>query len=69
MSQDKVYKTVEITGTSATSVDEAISAGINKARQTLRGLDWFEVVQVRGHLSDEGIEHIQVTMKVGFRLE
>ncbi|MFF1510922.1 dodecin [Streptomyces sp. NPDC058326] len=63
------YRVTEIVGTSTEGVDEAIRNGIDRAAQTLRGLDWFEVTQVRGHIVDGSIEHYQVGLKVGFRLE
>jgi dodecin len=66
---DHVYKSVEITGTSPDSVQAAIDSAIAKAAESLRHLDWFEVVGVRGHLEDGRVAHYQVTMKVGFRLE
>jgi flavin-binding protein dodecin len=66
---DHVYRVTEIVGSSSQSVDEAIRNGIERANQTLRNLDWFEVSQVRGHLEDGAVAHFQVTMKVGFRLE
>jgi flavin-binding protein dodecin len=66
---DHVYKSVEITGTSPESVQAAIDGAIAKASETLRHLDWFEVVGVRGHLEDGRVAHYQVTLKVGFRLE
>jgi flavin-binding protein dodecin len=65
-----VYKTVEITGSSPDGVKEAIDRAIAKASETLRNLDWFEVVAVRGHIGEGGaVAHYQVTLKVGFRLE
>jgi len=63
------YKLTEIVGTSEDSMDDAIRNGIAKASKSLRNLDWFEVTNVRGHLTDGAIGHYQVTMKVGFRLE
>jgi len=66
---DNVYKSVEITGTSTDGVNEAIDGAIAKASQSLRNLDWFEVVGIRGHIEDGGIAHYQVTLKIGFRLE
>ncbi|MEU1279715.1 dodecin [Streptomyces sp. NPDC005805] len=63
------YRVTEIVGTSTDGVDQAIRNGIDRASQTLRGLDWFEVTQVRGHIVDGRIEHYQVGLKVGFRLE
>jgi hypothetical protein len=50
-------------------VDQAIRNGLARAAETLRNLDWFEVVEIRGHLVDNAIGHVQVRMKVGFRLD
>jgi flavin-binding protein dodecin len=66
---DHIYKTVEITGSSTDGVTEAINGAIAKASQTLRNIDWFEVVGIRGHVSSGGVAHYQVTVKIGFRLE
>lgn len=66
---DHVYKSIEITGSSPEGVTQAIDRAIAKASQTLRGLDWFEVTEVRGHIEDGAVAHYQVTVKVGFRLE
>ncbi|MEU4202733.1 dodecin [Streptomyces sp. NPDC045470] len=63
------YRVTEIVGTSPEGVDAAIRNGVKRAARTLRGLDWFEVTQVRGHIVDGDIEHYQVGLKVGFRLE
>ena len=63
------YRVTEIVGTSHEGIDDAIRNGINRASQTLRGLDWFEMTEVRGHIVDGDIEHYQVGMKVGFRLD
>ena len=66
---DHVYKTVEITGSSPNNVDEAIRNAISKASQTLRHLEWFEVIDVRGMIADNALAYYQVTVKLGFRLE
>ena len=66
---DYVYKSVEITGSSSDGVTEAIDRAVAKASETLRNLDWFEVVNVRGHIADGRVAHYQVTLKIGFRLE
>ena len=66
---DHVYKSVEITGSSPKGVTEAIETAVGKASQSLRNLDWFEVVGVRGHIEDGRVAHYQVTLKIGFRLE
>ena len=66
---DHVYKSVEITGSSPQGVTEAIDRAIGKASETLRNIDWFEVISVRGHVADAKVAHYQVTLKIGFRLE
>ncbi|WP_341358600.1 dodecin [Georgenia sp. M64] len=66
---DHTYKVSEIVGTSPDGVDQAIRNALAKASETLHGLDWFEVVNVRGHLEEGAIKHFQVTMKIGFRLD
>ncbi|MBT2400520.1 dodecin [Streptomyces sp. ISL-100] len=66
---DHTYRVTEIVGTSTEGLDQAIRNGIDRASQTLRGLDWFEMTQVRGHIVEGRIEHFQVGLKVGFRIE
>jgi flavin-binding protein dodecin len=66
---DHTYRVTEIVGSSHEGVDAAIRNGIRRASRTLRNLDWFEVTQVRGEIVDGEIEHYQVGLKVGFRLE
>ncbi len=66
---DRTYRVTEIVGTSPDSIDDAVRNGLRRAAHTLRHLDWFEITQVRGQLDDGEIAHIQVGMKVGFRLE
>jgi dodecin len=66
---DPVYKTVEITGTSTTDLADAMRNAVDKAAQTLRNIDWVEVTALRASVKDAAIDQLQVTMKVGFRLE
>lgn len=66
---NRTYRVTEIVGTSPEGVTEAIENGIQRAGKTLRHLDWFEVEGIRGHITDTSVEHYQVTMKLGFRLE
>ncbi|MFZ3572974.1 dodecin [Streptomyces sp. BH097] len=63
------YRVTEIVGTSHEGVDEAVRNGIARASQTVRNLDWFEVTQVRGQIVEGQVEHWQVGLKLGFRLE
>ncbi|HEY0484615.1 MAG: dodecin [Actinomycetota bacterium] len=66
---ENTYRVTEIVGTSGNTIDEAIENGVTRAAQTLRNLDWFEVTQVRGHIVDGRVQHFQVGLKVGFRLD
>jgi len=66
---DHIYKVIELVGSSTTSSDEAVRNAIARASETLKNLDWFELVETRGHLVDGKIAHFQVKLKVGFRLE
>lgn len=66
---EHVYKVIELVGSSTQSSDKAIANAIARASKTVKNLDWFEVVESRGHLKDGKIAHYQVKLKVGFRLE
>ena len=67
---DHVYKSIEITGSSPEGVTQAIERAIAKASETVRGIDWFEVIEIRGDIGDDcRVAHYQVTLKIGFRLE
>lgn len=69
MSNSHVYKKIELVGSSTKSSDDAIEQAVSRASQTLRNLDWFEVVETRGHIKDGKVAHWQVTLRVGIRLE
>jgi len=64
-----IYKIIELVGTSPNGTDEAIRNAIAKAALTIKHIDWFEVIETRGHIVDGKIQHFQVTIKVGFRIE
>lgn len=66
---NRTYRVTEIVGTSPEGVEQAVRNGVGRAGRTLRHLDWFEVTQVRGQIVDGEVEHFQVSLKVGFRLE
>jgi flavin-binding protein dodecin len=66
---DHVYKLIELTGTSATSIEDAVNTAIARANKTLKGLSWFQVTETRGNIENGKVLHWQVTLKVGFRLE
>ena len=67
---DSVYSVSEIVGSSPDGIERAIAAALDRARQTLRNLDWFQVKEIRGRLGSNGeVESYQVTLKLGFRME
>ncbi|MER5491492.1 dodecin [Streptomyces sp. NPDC002454] len=66
---DHTYRVTEIVGTSTEGLDQAVRNGIARASRTLRNLDWFEVTQVRGQIENGEVQHFQVGLKVGFRIE
>jgi len=66
---DHIYKKIELVGSSKTSIEDAIQQAITKASASLHNLDWFEVVETRGHIADNKVAHYQVVLKVGFRLD
>ena len=69
MSDEKIYKMVEIVGTSPESFAQAVAAGVERASETLRNVDWFEVTELRGRVANGKVAQYQAKMKVGFRLD
>jgi flavin-binding protein dodecin len=66
---EHTYKVVELVGSSTQGTDQAVQSAVTRAAKTLRNLDWFEVVETRGHLVNGKVAHWQVKIKVGFRME
>lgn len=64
-----VYKLIEITGTSSKGIDDAIQSAVVRASATVRKMQWFEVVEIRGRIDEDKVAQWQVTIKVGFTLE
>jgi len=69
MTTNQTYVKSEVVGTSTTSVSEAIESAISTAARSLRNLDWFEVVDVRGSIRNNKVANYQVTLKLGLRYE
>ena len=66
---DHVYRVIEVVGSSPEGIDAAVRNAVARAAQTTRNLDWFEVTEIRGQLSAGAVAHVQVGVKIGFRLE
>jgi len=66
---EHVYKSLELTGSSKTGIEDAIQKAIARASKTIRNMRWFQVVDTRGYIEDGKIAYWQVTLKIGFTLE
>ena len=69
MSDHHTYKILELVGSSTTGTDDAIQNAITQAAKTVKFIEWFEVLETRGHIRDGKVAHFQVTIKVGFRID
>ena len=66
---DHVYKLIELTGSSTTTIEDAVHNAIAKAGKTMRNMHWFQIIDTRGHIDGSKVAHWQVTLKIGFTLE
>lgn len=66
---DHVYKSIELTGSSETSIEEAVQNALTKASASVKNMQWFQVTETRGHIENDRVGHWQVSIKVGFTLE
>ena len=67
--KDPIYKLIELTGTSTTSIEDAVNNAIKRANKTIKNLCWFQVIETRGNIVKGKVEHWQVTIKVGFSVD
>eukprot|EP01035_Chromulina_nebulosa_P009787 gene9787-biopygen8205 len=67
--KNHVYKLIELTGTSTTSIEDAVGTALKRAHKTVKHLGWFQVIETRGTIDKGKVQHWQVTLKVGFTLE
>lgn len=65
---DNVYKSIELTGSSETSQEDAVRKAVAEAAKSLDNMRWFQVIDTRGHIQGDEIAHWQVTVKIGFTL-
>ena len=67
--KDHVYKLIELTSASTSSIGDAVDKAIQRAHKTVKNLCWFQVVETRGNIDKGKVQHWQVTIKVGFSME
>ena len=67
--KDPVYKLIELTGTSTTSIEDAVAKAIQRAHKTIKNLRWFQMIEARGDINKGKVDHWQVTIKVGFTVK
>lgn len=66
---NNIYKHIELTGTSSTSIEDAIQGAVTRASKSVRNMRWMQVLETRGHINQGKVDQWQVTIKVGFTLE
>ncbi len=69
MSVHHTYKRIELVGSSPTSIEDAINNAIAECSKSVKNIEWFEVIETRGHIADGKVAHFQVVLKIGFRIE
>lgn len=69
MSEHHTYKKIEVVGSSKVSSDDAIRNALEQCSKTIENMDWYEVIESRGHIENGQVGHFQVTIKVGFRIQ
>ena len=67
--KDKVYKQIELTGTSSKTIEDAVNTALSRAGKTIKNLRWFQITETRGDIAKDQVRHWQVTIKVGFEVE
>ena len=67
--KDPVYKIIELTGTSTTTIEDAVEKAIKRAHKTIENLCWFQVIETRGNIEKGKVHHWQVTVKIGFAVK
>ncbi|MCU0752013.1 MAG: dodecin family protein [Akkermansiaceae bacterium] len=67
--KDKIYKIIEVTGTSDNSIEEAVNLALERTGKTIHNLSWFQIVETRGNIDNNKVKHWQVTVKIGFALD
>ena len=66
---EHVYKTIELTGSSKTSMEDAVKSAIAKAAESVHNIRWFQIVDTRGYIENNAVSYWQVTIKIGFTVD
>lgn len=66
---EHVYKTIELTGSSKVSIEEAVKNAISKAANTVKNMRWFQIIDSRGYIEGDSVSYWQVTIKIGFTVD
>ena len=69
MPGEPIYKHIRLTGTSSSSLEDAIDNAVGRAAKNLRNLRWFQVIETRGNIDGDHVSQWQVTVEVGFHLD
>ncbi|MBU1332763.1 MAG: dodecin family protein [Gammaproteobacteria bacterium] len=63
------YKLIDLVGSSPVSIEEAINNALAEAAKSVKMMEWFQIIETRGHIEDGKVAHYQVILKVGFRID
>jgi flavin-binding protein dodecin len=66
---EHVYKSIELTGSSKVSIEDAVKNAIAKAAKSIHNMRWFQVVDSRGYIEEKNVSYWQVTLKIGFTVD
>jgi flavin-binding protein dodecin len=66
---ERVYKVIELVGTSTESWEKAAAAAVERAAESLRDLRIAEVVELDMQLEDGEVQFYRAKVKVSFKYE
>ena len=66
---ERVFKKITVVGCSGESYEQAIRAAVHKASESLHGLAWWEVTEMRGGIGSDGNLEFQATLEVAFKVD
>jgi len=66
---DTIYKKIEVVGTSSESFAKAAAAAVKKAGESVHGMRWFEVAELRGRVDNGQVVEYQTTVRIGFHVD
>jgi flavin-binding protein dodecin len=66
---DKVYKKIRVAGCSDESIEKAIELAISKSGESVHGMAWFELTELRGAINNGKVAEWQASIDIGFKVD